>query len=161
PFRGARVWVETSDPAARAQARTDRSGRFRLGPLDPVYRNRFDLLIDADGFARQYIARGTYSVYPGIDADLGIIRLERGGSFTGQVRDERGTRCPDAPIECELRRNVAAGPNEHLGMISLTTDAAGRFRTPPLPVADCCLFIRVPGRQEASWRGPVTPGVER
>src|SRR5262245_31543147 len=65
PFEGARIWVNTTEAKSRAEARTDRNGRFRLGPLESVYRDPYDLLVDADGFARQYVARGSYSVYPG------------------------------------------------------------------------------------------------
>src|SRR4051812_25413170 len=108
PVKGARVWVNTTDQGAQAQAHTDGDGRFRLGPLRPIYRNPFDLLVDAPGFARQYVAQGHYSVYSGVDADLGPIQLDRGGVFTGRVLDADGTPCPDAPIHCELSRNVQA-----------------------------------------------------
>jgi hypothetical protein len=91
PVKGARVWVNTTDQCAMAQAHTEGDGRFRLGPLRPVYRNTFDLLVDAPGFARQYVGRGSYSVYSGIDADLGTIQVERGGVFTGRVLDADGT----------------------------------------------------------------------
>src|SRR5579864_5430232 len=162
PVKGARVWVNTTDQDAMAQAHTSGDGRFRLGPLRPVYRNPFDLLVDAPGFGRQYVARGSYSVYPGIEADLGTIQVDRGGVFTGRVLDADGTPYPNAPIDCELSRNILGervswdGPS----LISLTTDATGSFRTPPLPVADCCLFVHVPGRREDSWRRPVVPGAE-
>jgi hypothetical protein len=165
PVKGARVWVNTTDQGAMAQAHTDGDGRFRLGPLRPVYRNPFDLLVDAPGFARQYVARGTYSVYPGVDAELGTIQLDRGGVFTGRLLDADGTPCPDALIDCKLSRNALTtetrvtwdGP----ALITLRTDAEGRFRTPPLPVALCYLFAHVPGRREASWMGSVMPGAEQ
>jgi hypothetical protein len=134
-----------------------------MGALRPVYRNPFDLLVDAPGFARQYVARGSYSVYPGIDANLGTIQVERGGVLTGRVLDADGAPYPNAPIACELSRNILGervswdGP----ALILLTTDAAGYFRTPPLPVADCCLFVHVAGRREGSWRRSVEPGVEQ
>ena len=40
--------------------------------------------------------RGSYSVYSGVDADLGTIQLDRGGVFTGRVLDADGTPCPNA-----------------------------------------------------------------
>jgi hypothetical protein len=83
PIAGARVWVNAWDDEALlqrtlAEDRTDALGRFRLGPVKPVYRHRFDVFIDAGGFARGYVPGGTYSVHAGSDADLGSIRLNRG-----------------------------------------------------------------------------------
>lgn len=163
PIEGARVWVNTTDRDAMAVAQTGRDGRFRLGPLRPVYRNPFDLLVDASGFARQYVARGSYSVYPGIDADLGTIQVEKGGVFSGRILDADGTPCPNTPITCELSRNISGervtwnGP----ALLSVSTDAAGRFRTPPLAIADGYLYVHVPGRREGAWRRSVEPGVVR
>ena len=49
PVVGARVWVnafdgETLQLKILADARTDGEGRFRLGPFEPVYRHRFDVI---------------------------------------------------------------------------------------------------------------------
>ena len=60
-----RVWVDTFDKLL-AETRSDRSGRFQLGPLSPIYRHRFPILIDADGFARQYVRPGSYSIFPAL-----------------------------------------------------------------------------------------------
>src|SRR5437867_3044163 len=67
PVANARVWANTYDDKLLAEARTNSDGTFRLGPVDPVYRHRLDLLFEADGFARQYVAHGTYSIFPGTD----------------------------------------------------------------------------------------------
>jgi hypothetical protein len=165
PVNGARVWVNTTDQGAMVQAHTDGDGRFRLGPLRPIPRNPFDLLVDAPGLARQYVARRTYSVYPGVDADLGTIQLDRGGGFTGRLLDADGTPCPNALIQCELTPNSLA-QETHVSwdgpaVVTLRTEAEGHFRTPPLPVALCYLFAQVPGRREATWVGYVRPGAEQ
>ena len=61
---GIYLGTKSQDSKLLADARSGSDGRFRLGPVEPVYRHRFPILIDADGFARQYIHEGTYSVFP-------------------------------------------------------------------------------------------------
>ena len=134
--------MNTTDSNAMAQARTGGDGRFQLGPLRPVYRNPFDLLVDAPGSARQYVARGSYSVYPGIDADLGTIQVERGGVFTGRVLDADGTPCPNAPIKCLLSRNILG---ERVSWDGPALDLANDRRDGMLPdpaAAGCRLLPR-------------------
>ncbi|MHC5540540.1 carboxypeptidase-like regulatory domain-containing protein [Singulisphaera rosea] len=110
PIQGARVWVNTTDRDAMAEAHTDRAGPFRLEPLRPVYRNPFDLLVDAPGFARRYGAKGSYSVYSGIDSDLGSIQVERGGILLDRLLDADATPSHHSPITRELSRNIRGEP---------------------------------------------------
>lgn len=161
PAIGARVWADTYSGRRLAEARTDTEGRFRLGPVEPVYRHRFDLLVEADGFARQYVPRGTYSIFPGTNCDLGTIRLDRGRVFTGQVLDVDGRPRPDASVECRLERYILGHTVDSIGPAwPLTTDAEGRFRTPPLPVGRLYLKVRVPERQMSYVLRPIQPGGE-
>jgi hypothetical protein len=166
PVVGARVWVNTFDGDAlqektQAEAWTEADGRFRLGPIDPVYRHRFDVLVDADGFARCYVPGGTYSIFPGRDEDLGTIRLDRGCVFTGRVLDVDGAPQPDATVECQVHRFTLGHTVVPLGPAqTLTTDAEGRFRTQPLPVGRLYLLVRVPDRQMAGVFRPIPPGGE-
>ena len=81
PVSNARIWVDTWGGNLLTEARSDARGRFHLSSLEPVYRHRFNILIDATGFARQYVRSESYSVFPGLDSDLGTIQVEHGTSL--------------------------------------------------------------------------------
>ena len=159
---GARIWMYTWESKLLGEARSDSDGRFRLGPVEPVYRRRFPILIEADGYARQYLHEGSYSIFPGADSDLGEIRLARGRVFTGQVIDVDGTPYPGGNVIAqvdihELGHTVGGiGPD-----YELTTDSDGRYRTPPLPVGDLGVWTQIPNRQLAYIGCPVAPGGEQ
>ena len=158
PVARARVWGEQYGGTILVEARTGDDGRFRLGPIEPAHRSRFDLFVDADGLARQYVLAGTYSIYPGIDSDLGTIPLERGRVFTGRVLDEDGMPQPEATLECTVYRYLMGHTVDSIGPAPrVTTDAEGRFRTPPLPVGRLSLQIRAPGRQLALVSRAIEP----
>jgi uncharacterized GH25 family protein len=167
PVAGARVWAYTwrtksQESKLLADTRSGPDGRFRLGPVEPVYRHRFPILIDADGFARQYIHEGTYSIFPGADSDLGEIRLARGRVFTGQVFDADGKPYRNADIAAavevhDLGNTIGGiGPDYHVA-----TDTDGRYRTPPLPVGDLYLTTQPPNCQLAYLSCRVAPGGEQ
>ncbi len=129
---------------------TDAGGRFRLGPIEPFYRHRFDLVVEADGFARLSTKRGALTVYPGRDFDLGTLKLDRGRIFTGQVLDVDGKPRPNAVINPMVARNKFGHTVTDIGQIrTLTTDSDGRFRTQPSPVGHLRLTVRYPERQLA------------
>lgn len=86
PVAGARVWSAPWDDKLLMEAFTDAEGRFHIGPLEPVYRFRGDLWIDAEGFARQYVLNQTFSDFPGADCQIGAVRLDRGCVFAGQIQ---------------------------------------------------------------------------
>ena len=157
PVSGARVWVNTWGKKLLAEARSDAQGRFRLGPVDPVYRHPWPIFIEADGFAPQCIWGESYSIFPGADCDLGKIRADRGRVFTGQVLDVDGRPRRNAEVTYYVsgRRNDRIGPEQHLA-----TDSEGRFRTPPLPVGELYLWVTAPERRLASLARFVQPGGE-
>lgn len=167
PVAGAKISTETFDPntstrRVMAEARTDAGGRFHLGPVDPFYRQlRFGLLVEAKGFAGQCIPSGNRSVFPGLDCDLGTIRLDHGRVFTGTVIDVAGAPLADAAVTAQsywlqLGHTVGGAVID-----KLKTDAKGRFRTLPLPVGQLLLAVRVPDRQVAHVSSrPITPGGE-
>ena len=107
--------------------------------------------VEAHGFASQCIPSGKLSVFPGLDCDLGTIRLDHGRVFTGTVIDSDGTPLPGAAVIAEsywhLSGHTIGGRSSYT---TLRTDANGRFRTPPLPVGHLMLAVRVPDRQLAS-----------
>jgi uncharacterized GH25 family protein len=140
PVAGAQIWMDTYDSKAAVkkrlvEGRSDGDGTFRLGPVEPFYRHRFDLVVVVDGFACLAIPGGTLSIYPGRDCDLGILNLDRGRIFTGRVLDVDGQPCTNATVELVACRFfmghtfVPIGPDP-----TVATDADGRFRSPPLPV---------------------------
>jgi hypothetical protein len=161
PVSGARVWINSSKNKPVAEARSDADGRFQLGDLAPVYWNCYPILIEADGFARQDIPGRLISIFPGIDHDLGEIRLDRGRVYSGQVLDFDGKPPSNAEATCRiyafhLGHTVnTIGPDYHLDL-----DCEGRFRTPPMPVAKVIIGVDAPGRQHAWKECPVQPGGE-
>jgi hypothetical protein len=90
PVAGARIWINTWEDKLLVEGVSEADGRFRLGPTEPVYRHFADVVIDADGFARQYILGGSYSIYAGADCAAGEkrsldIACVDGGTINGTV----------------------------------------------------------------------------
>jgi hypothetical protein len=161
PVAGARVWIATYDGKMLAEARTDTAGRFRLGPMAPVYRHPFPLLIEAEGLARQDVGREGITIFPGTDHDLGTIALVPGRRFTGQVLDADGKPKVNIEVECAVYSHYLGHTVTTLGpRWNLATDANGRFRTPPLPVGFLSVTVRVPGRQVGYAGSKIAPGGE-
>lgn len=164
PVVGAKLWIDSwSDDLKKenriAETRSDKAGRFRFGPMAPIYRNWYPILIDANGFARQYVRGQSYSVFAGADSDLGKIRLERGRVFTGHVIDADGKPYPNAEVHCSLQLYYMGHTFQFFGPdFVVQTDSSGRYRTPPLPVCWLELYTQPPERQMA-WIGhPIAPG---
>lgn len=161
PVSGARVWVDASEGKRLAETRSDGNGHVHLHPVVAVYRHRFFIFIEAEGFARQYVRRGSYSVFPGVDCDLGRIRVDRGRIFTGQVLDVDGRPCPDVEVVFSvLRYDLGHTVEEIVPEQRTTTDSQGRFRTRPLPVGELCVWTSPPNRRLAWTRRTVQPGGE-
>ena len=166
PVAGARIALErldmkVMDKVVQGEARTDGDGRFRLGPVEPFASNRFDLFIDAEGFARGSIPPQAVAVYPGRDFDSGTIRLERGRVFTGQVLDVDGKPRAGAVVEPTVYRHSLGHTVDDIGPAgTVATDGDGRFRTPPLPVGQLALTVRVADRRLAFAGRPIRPGDE-
>ena len=119
------------------------------------------LIVDADGFARLKTSESTFLAYPGLDTDLGNLQVDQGRVFTGQVLDVDGKPRPDATILPKVYRHYFGHSVEDIGPGQmLTTDAEGRFRTPPLPVGRLALSVHAPERQLADVRRLVRPGGE-
>lgn len=168
PVAGARVWTETVDSKTfsrktLAEARSDSEGRFRLGPVEPVYRNRYGgLHVEATGLAGQVLPASNLSIFPGCDCDIGTIRLDRGRIFTGQVVDADGTPRPNTRVFAASSRHSSGHTLGQNVSAPTQTDAQGRFRTLPLPVGHLQLSVHAPERKNASltpWP-PIRPGGE-
>ena len=118
PVSGARVWTETVDAKTSsrkvfAEARTDALGRFRLGPVEAMYRPfRFGLHVESEGFAGQCIPSESLSIFPSLDCDIGTIRLDRGPRLHRQGR--RRGRHTAAGRGCD-RTVLLAKPRAHHG----------------------------------------------
>ncbi len=152
PVAGARVWLDVSrEPPA--ETRSDADGRFRL-TAEAAHRLPGDLLIEADGFARQYVNEP--AIFPKAEHNVGEIILTPGRRFSGQVLDIDGKPRADAPVRIRSYRMSTgywAGPARHT-----TTDADGRFRTPALPVGKVSIEIRPAERQLVDVVCTVLPG---
>ncbi len=159
PVADARVWIDADGGKRLVESRTGAAGRFRLGPVAPVYRHGFPMLIDVEGLARHYVGRDGITIFPGADHDLGTIALVHGRRFTGQVLDADGKPKVNTEAECSVFYNVLGHTVATLGPTwKLTTDADGRFRTPPLPVGELSVTVRVPGRQLGYASRKIAPG---
>lgn len=166
PVAGARISINTrgdKEPVKLfVEGRSGADGRFKLGPADAVYRHSFDIVVEADGFSRQYVPSGAYSIFPNADCDLGVIRVGRGCTFSGQALDHDGSPLADAVVECVVDRFYLGHTTTWSGPLkSLKTDAEGRFRTPGLPVGERLILIRAAHRQLAGVVLPDAPRGER
>ncbi|HEX4070018.1 MAG TPA: M56 family metallopeptidase [Planctomycetaceae bacterium] len=144
PVAGARVALEQPDLApieTKAEATTEPDGRFRLGPLDPMYRGR-SLVIDARGFARE--CRTEVTVFPNIDNDLGDIVLWQGRRVRARVLDVDGKPARAAIFVKSLRHYLCHSVTR-IGTWNVKSDSQGNFVTPPLPLCQADLQIFVPG----------------
>jgi hypothetical protein len=149
PIANVRVWAKIDDNKLLAEGRTNADGHFRLGPVEPVYRHRFDLFFEADGFARQYVPGQTYSIFPGTDCEIGMMRMDRGRTYVGQVVDVDGTPRPGATVECEAHRYEMGHTIGTFMSQKVKTDADGFFRSPPMPVGYLSFTCRHPERRLA------------
>lgn len=150
PVAGARVWINTDGDKLLVEGVSDAKGRFELGPTEPAYRHHFDILIDAEGFARQYVPARSYCIFPGADNDLGTIRMDRGSVFSGQVLDHDGTPVASALIDCDMHRHYLGNTIMSVGPVrQLRTDPDGRYRTPPLGIGERIIVVRAPHRLTA------------
>jgi hypothetical protein len=156
PVAGARVWINTDKDKLLVEAVTDANGQFVLGPAVPVYRHHFDVFFDAEGFARQYVAGRTYSIFPGADSNLGTIRMDRGCVFSGQVLDGDGAPVASALVDCDVAR-LCLGRSASSVVRQVTTDPDGRFRTPPLGIGDRYVVVRAPHRLVTVIQPPNDP----
>jgi hypothetical protein len=163
PVAGASVLVDTYDYDAHdyrtvVTTTTREDGTFKIGPLEAVYRDRKSLRVQAQGFAPQMAGDGTITVYPGVDTNVGEIRLNRGQIISGQVIDIDGTPRAGARVECQAGcYSTAWGVSPLTPIYKLTTDTQGRFVTPPLPVSFAGFTVRVAGREMPWVRVPVGP----
>jgi hypothetical protein len=113
--------------------------------------------VEADGWARQYVASPT--VFAGADHDLDTITLVRGQQFSGVVLDHDGRPRANVPVEIGPWVNIRAHTSLHTGPNwTVLTDADGRFRTPQLPVGRMGAVVRLPERRHGVVGGWVPPG---
>ena len=164
PAAGVRVWREGLIPGGggrleAVETRTDEAGHFSIGPLTPAFTvSGSALYAVAPGFAVAAIPYNGPSIRPGGDRDLGVFRLDRGRVFTGAIKDTDGTPRAGVAVEVGVKRNYMGHTiGDLVPEVVVTTDAAGRFRTPPLPIGHLGLRVRVPGRQQATFYRPIDP----
>ena len=136
PVAGARVWAGIPRGQDLAEARTDAEGRFRLGPIEPLLpvplrsdRRRRRLRPPVDPAMGPLSSSPAWTVISATSRSIGA-GSSRGRSSTwtaSRGRTRRSSRRSFGTSRGTRSRRSAPGQ-------TLTTDAEGRFRTPPLPV---------------------------
>jgi RNA polymerase sigma factor (sigma-70 family) len=161
PLAGARVWLRSHGKTPDAETTTDGAGKYRLGPVRAAVSGRgADLFVEAPGFARQYVASPL--VYPGSDRDGNEIALTRGQRVRGQLIDIDGKPRAGTMVEIQLSRHYLGHTTLDLGEpYCLTTDAEGRFESPPLPLATGTIFARIPERVNVHENLELKPGKDQ
>jgi uncharacterized GH25 family protein len=154
PVAGARVTLERAE-LAPIETTSGPDGRFRLGPFDPMFRER-SLMIDAAAYARE--CRTEVTVFPNIDNDLGEIVLWHGRRVRGQVLGVDGKPCANAAIFVKSLRHYLCHTVTRIGTWNVRTDSQGNFVTPPLPLGQAALQIFVPGCRLADEYRLIVPG---
>jgi hypothetical protein len=156
PIAHARVWLEGKEPK-RLEAQSDAGGRYKLRPVEPVYRYPYDLLVEAAGFARQYVP--TVTVYAGVETELGRITLAPGRRYFGIVLDTDGKPRTGAELCVTIQRRERGYNVKNIGRpYQLTTDQSGRFGTPMLSVGEMLITVRAAGRRMVVINKMVPPG---
>ena len=155
PVRNAKVWLESRPATTIAETATPADGRFRLGPLAPVFRQL--LLVDAPGFGRAH--RENVSVFAGAVNELRVV-VAPGRMVEGRVLKVDGQPAARIDVVCHVCRIVTGRYLfEDLGPeIRVTSDAQGRFRVDNVPPCRFTVAVRVPGMAFGWLRADVLPG---
>jgi hypothetical protein len=157
PVASARVWLETEDYPAKVliETSTQSDGRFRLGPLSPVYRRR--LLVEAEGFGRE--PRDGVSVFAGIVNDLGELTVARGRAVSGRVLDPDGRPLAGVAVEAEIFRHYMGHTIMNVGPArTIQTDATGRYRLMSVPPSNLTITVRYPECTHGGAYKMIQPG---
>jgi uncharacterized GH25 family protein len=159
PVANARISVRKSEwdrdtlsstTSVVCETNTAADGSFRLEPLEAAFRHLDDLLIEAEGYAPQYVNHDMLVTYPGGDFDLGTIQMNPGCVVTGQVLDVDGQPCANAPVTFRVVRYYLGHTiTDITSNETVATDEQGRFRTPPLAVGTAIFTVHAPERQVA------------
>jgi hypothetical protein len=114
--------------AATADATTDNTGQFTLGPLAP---GRWKIVIKQPGYLPLTHALDVSAARaPGATSVRDVrLELQRGALVGGTVRDARGQRAAGATIR--IQRSDDTGP-----VVEGTTDSQGEFRIHDCPTGE-------------------------
>ncbi len=157
---GARVSVGHQGLRQYVDTLTDASGRFRIGPVEPISRGLGGIRIEAEGYAFQDVPGDRFSIFPGSDTDVGTIRMAPGRVFLGRALDCDGSPAAGAVVEAHLSRHYLGRTISRIGSpMRTTTGADGWYRLPPAGVGILSVQVSQPGRKKAFSSGhPVAPG---
>jgi hypothetical protein len=146
------VTLTAAGPASQlAEASTDKSGRWKLGPLRP---GRWRLSIKLPGYLAQTRELDVPVSYAPGGTSVRDIRIElaRGSLLGGTVRDNRGQRVAAAHVVASAA--TGAGPS-----CEGNTDGQGEFRIHDCPTGDLSVFASKATVRGAT-RTTVRPGDE-
>ena len=155
PVAGASIWSISPQQKELARARSAADGRFRLGPMP--WRERVDVWFEGEGSARGRVEG--VAAFEGAGQDLGTLTIPPGTRVVGRVVGVDGRAVAGAKVGVEVRRRVHGHTTVPLqSPWDLSSDAEGRFRSPPLPSGEGYLLIGSPGKAR-KWLGPrLMPG---
>ena len=155
PVAGASIWSISPQQKELARVRSDADGRFRLGPMP--WRDRVEVWYESEGSTRGRVEG--VAAFEGAGQDLGTLTLLPGTRVVGRVVGVDGRAVAGAKVGVEVRRRVHGHTTVPLqSPWDLSSDAEGRFRSPPLPSGEGYLLIGSPGKAR-KWLGPrLMPG---
>ncbi len=145
-------------------------GLESVGPRVRAAKGVFQVELEARDVVRVGIAAEGFGsfvgprveVRPGVEADLGVVRLSPGAAIEGTVVDERGTPLPG--VRVSLERDEASDPEDAVEQAASTprwdrapTDARGAFRFDGL--ADGTYRLRARAGAPGDRRSVVASGV--
>jgi hypothetical protein len=155
PIPKARVWLESRPPKTIASAETSPDGRFRIGPIAPIFREC--LLVDAPGFSREH--RENISIFPNAVNEVRIV-VAPGRTVQGRILKIDGQPAAQVPVTYHVWRIVTGRYlSEDLGPEGrVTTDARGEFRVDHVPPCRFLLDVRLPETAIGWLREEIQPG---
>jgi hypothetical protein len=155
PVAKAKVSLNSRPSKTIASAETSADGRFRIGPIAPIYREQ--LLVDAPGFGPEH--RENISVFPAAVNEIRIV-VAPGRSVQGRVLRIDGQPAAHLPVRYRITRSVTGrylidfvSPENHVA-----TDSRGEFRVDNVPPSRLSVHLSLPDSASGGTVAYVQPG---
>ncbi len=153
PIKGATVSLpDCIKQLSQGKAITDADGLFSLklkkygGSWD--HRLPSPLFIEAEGYGANYVDGRHLILFPGLDKNLGDIRLYKGRIFSGRVVNADGKPISDAKVVYRVCRHIGGETTDGIGGEQhILTDADGRFITKMMSTGSRRAYVQKDGYQ--------------